>query len=272
MISNVSLGCDPEFFLCHRITNQYISAEGIIGGTKKRPKRISKEGHSVQEDNVLGEFNIPPSFSKKEFLDNILKAIKIIQTEIIPKDLEMRIESHAYFDWEQLNTKQAITVGCDPDYNAWSGWENDIPDDFEYNNLRTAGGHIHVGYNNPTEETSILIVKAMDLFLGIPSLILDNDRVRRELYGAPGSYRLKPYGVEYRVLSNFWIASPLYIEWVWDSTMKALQSLNSIEITNHVQKVIELQDSSEAKQIMKKFSIKLPENILKEIKNVKSHY
>ena len=55
-------------------------------------------------------------------------------------------------------------------------------------------------------------IRMMDLFVGIPSLIIDHDPTsvkRRDLYGGAGTHRIKEkYGVEYRSLSNFWFKSP----------------------------------------------------------------
>jgi hypothetical protein len=36
----------------------------------------------------------------------------------------------------------------------------------------------------------------------------DKDTERRKLYGKPGAFRPKPYGCEYRVLSNAWVDKP----------------------------------------------------------------
>jgi hypothetical protein len=36
----------------------------------------------------------------------------------------------------------------------------------------------------------------------------DKDKERRKLYGKPGAFRPKPYGCEYRVLSNAWVDKP----------------------------------------------------------------
>lgn len=55
-------------------------------------------------------------------------------------------------------------------------------------------GHIHIGYNNPEIEKSVDIIKAMDLFLGIPSILMDKDTLRRSRYGKAGAFRFKSYG------------------------------------------------------------------------------
>jgi hypothetical protein len=42
--------------------------------------------------------------------------------------------------------------------------------------------------------------------------------LRRELYGKAGAFRPKPYGVEYRVLSNRWLNSEALIRWVYNQS------------------------------------------------------
>ena len=56
---NVTLGADPEFFICNN--TEIVSAEGMTnGGTKQDPKKISENGHAIQEDGIMFEYNIPP--------------------------------------------------------------------------------------------------------------------------------------------------------------------------------------------------------------------
>jgi len=67
------------------------------------------------------------------------------------------------------------------------------------------------------------MTKELDFVLYNSSLSWDNDDRRRELYGKPGSFRPKPYGVEYRVLSNMWLKSISTQKFVFDAA-KAVAS------------------------------------------------
>ena len=102
-------------------------------------------------------------------------------------------------------------------------------------------GHIHIGYDNPDYLTSLAIIKAMDLFLGVPSIILDSDNIRRKTYGKAGAFRPKKYGVEYRTLSNFWITDQKSVNWVFKQVQKAVDFVNNkIELSDEDQLNIQI--------------------------------
>ena len=51
--------------------------------------------------------------------------------------------------------------------------------------------------------------------------------MRRELYGAPGSFRPKPYGMEYRPLSNAWLKNWDSVNTVYSITTRVLEKLDN---------------------------------------------
>ena len=108
-------------------------------------------------------------------------------------------------------------------YNAWTKKVNPRPCATNHK-LRSAGGHVHVGIKGINRYQ---LIRAMDLFLGVPSLFMDKDTRRRELYGKAGAFRPKPYGAEYRTLSNFWIWDKRLIEWVYHQTSRAIDFVKS---------------------------------------------
>ena len=97
----------------------------------------------------------------------------------------------------------------------------------------------------------------MDITLGVPSVIRDvNGALRRKRYGNYGAYRPKSYGVEYRVLSNFWIFNKSNIEWVWDNTAYALElaadkSVDFEPFQEEVEKIINKGDTDAARLFCK---------------------
>lgn len=221
------LGADPELFLQHAETKEFISAEGIVGGTKYEPKSLGVDGFCVQEDNVMVEFNIPPASTPEEFSTNIQTALGMIRS-IVPQELVFSKVASADFDDRFLQSEQALTFGCDPDFSGWTENQNDTPS--PCGNMRTAGGHIHISYPNPEIDTTLRFLKLVDLFVGIPSIIFDPDTRRKEMYGKAGAFRFKKFGFEYRSLSNFWIWSEDHTKMVFKQVLKAFKELNTGKI------------------------------------------
>lgn len=230
MIKNFKIGADPELFLVNE--NGFVSAEGKFGGTKEEPRAIDREGFFIQEDNVMVEFNIPPSNSFQELRDNLEYMIDFIKIGAQQFDCLVSESCTAHFDIKQLQTDQANTFGCDPDFDAYTMDKNQ-PIEILRENLRTCGGHVHIGYDNPDEITSVMLIRALDITLGLPSLLKDKNTLRRTMYGKAGSYRIKSFGVEYRTLSNFWIFEKDHIAWVYDGIKAAIDLVNQGVLFKH---------------------------------------
>ncbi len=266
--TNITLGSDPEVFVFDTIRNQIISSIGLVGHGKYNPKDLSIPGYKVQEDNVLLEFNTPPVSSKQAFIDSIATGLNLIEEEAIGLNRAIRIQASAFLPETELQHPSANIFGCDPDFDAWKEKVNSPPAPPE-NGLRTAGGHVHVGWKeaNPLkegmrEEINKHIVRWMDLLLGVPSILMDMDKDRRKLYGKAGAYRDKPYGVEYRTLSSFWIDNPKKVGWVWDQTMRAIEEVdneNLLEEQQGVQilKAINTQDFKTVKELVNRYNLQV---------------
>jgi len=224
MIKNILVGADPELFLQNE--QELISAEGLIGGTKEKPLPIPEyPGYFLQEDNVMVEFNIPPAENAEDFIDSIETMREYIDMAALIHDATISPLASGDFNPRFLRTPQAITFGCEPDSSVYLERVNEAPP--TEGTLRTCGGHIHVGYDNPSNGTSVRLIKAMDMTLGLNSLHLDKDDRRRTMYGNAGAFRFKKFGVEYRTLSNFWIFNRELIKWAYEGTMAAIELVNS---------------------------------------------
>lgn len=204
-----TVGCDPEFFLIDREKGQYCSAHDLVPGSKDKP-HILKYG-AVQVDGTAVEFNTDPAHSEDEFVHNVTEVMAQIRA-MIPKRYDFHFRPFVKYAAPYFKSlpREAIELGCNPDYNAYTFDKNPSPNADQ--TTRTASGHIHLGWDRDTTEiTREHIVfcgrlsRNLDVTLGIPSLGWDRDNVRRKLYGKAGAYRPKPYGVEYRTLSNVWI-------------------------------------------------------------------
>ena len=220
----ITLGADPEIFIKNDI--EIVSAEGLTkGGTKSKPKLISQEGHAIQEDGIMFEYNIPPATNIEQWVSDHNFCINHLKVIANKNGYELSNKASDVINPKYLQTDQAMTFGCEPDFNVYLRATNLPPDN--NTTLRCAGGHVAIGYNNPQFETSEKIVKMFDILVVLPSLFKDNDTRRRELYGKAGSFRIKDFGVECRALSNFWIHDDELMRWVYNKTTAAvLEVLN----------------------------------------------
>jgi hypothetical protein len=212
-----TIGTDPEFILSKN--NKIVSAIGIIKRTKK--KRLRIEETEYYYDNVLAECSIKPSSNKEEFVYNVEKAIEKYKEIIRPA--EITNFSSFYFSDNELLHPDAKKAGCAPEYCAYTLStisSKKINKILKKTNLRTAGGHVHLGTElGKNHNDCVMLVRTLDLFLGFSSLFLDNKKEsveRRVLFGQPGRYRQPSHGVEYRTLSNFWLFDSRLVELVYD--------------------------------------------------------
>lgn len=265
MIDDILIGADIEVFLQNKNTGEIVSAEGIIKGTKKEPFNFDKANkyYATSLDNVMAEFCIPPSPDPAGFYNGIQKALRYIES-IIPSDLTPKAFPAAYLDEKYLQTENAKLFGCEPDYNAWNEQENLPPG--TSTNLRTGGGHIHIGYKNPNPFINLMLVKAMDLYVGVPSILLEPDNERKMMYGKAGAFRNKDYGVEYRTISNYYLASKKLTDWIFTNTLKAIDFVkrggcNMFTWTDkeEIVNTINYNDKLKAKELIEKYNIKLAE-------------
>lgn len=253
---NFKLGCDPELFL--KSGNDYVASCGKVGGSKKFPLQIEglPQGFTIQEDNVAVEFGIPPANSKVEFTDSINTILSKLHTQFELTGLTLCKESAASFPYEELWHPASRVFGCDPDYNIWTGKRNPAPKT-EDETLRSCGGHVHVGLEKGYDWKKLL--KTMDLFLGVPSVVMDTGELRKKLYGAAGAFRKKPYGVEYRTLSNFWVHKPELTSWVWDAVEKSVQAVDSQfpieELQEPITSAINYNDKKLAMELISKYNL-----------------
>jgi hypothetical protein len=251
--TNFSIGCDPEFFLRDRNTGRLISAIPYVKGTKECPM-ILPRGGNIQRDNVAVEFATDPAKSKDDFVKNIQATLEEV-VKVLPADTEIVAVPSANFDEDQLDHPEALRFGCDPDFDAWEIAENDPPCGID-NTFRSCGAHIHVGTDGNDGNEFLLefqgkldTVRVMDCFHGIVSTVLDCSKesiARRQLYGKPGAHRPKEYGVEYRVLSNYWLKSPITVMLMYSMTQDVLDVVRA----GKTEEVIEQMGGDEVRRVI----------------------
>jgi hypothetical protein len=226
----IKIGADPEVFIKDSKANVFVSAHNIIPGTKKAPFK-TKHG-AIQRDGLAAEFNILPALNAKNFISSINSNLSYLTDCIADKspDYQLAITPTAIFNKRYFDDlpEEAKELGCDPDYDAYTGDANERPKTSEP--FRTGAGHIHIGWLEKDTEPTMAkhfklcreLTRQLDRSLFIPSLLYDTDSGRRRLYGMPGAFRPKAYGVEYRVLSNKWLQSEELMSWIFTTTLRSV--------------------------------------------------
>lgn len=233
MYNNLTVGADPEVFFITK-DGKPQSVEGLLGGSKQEPRKLgSKAGFYIQEDNVAAEFNIPPATNSRMFSNHINYALKMLKGEAKKLNFDLAFISSLHFPKEQLQTPHAQTLGCEPDINVWLREQNPRP--VPPFSLRTAAGHVHVGWTNPENPEREAILKMLDLYLGVPSIVATVKNERRDLYGKAGACRIKDYGVEYRVLDNWWLEDHENREFVFDRVRAATEQVSKLGLINAIE-------------------------------------
>jgi len=259
----ILVGGDPEvFMLCD---GQYFSAHGAVEGDKFQPYPV--ENGAVQVDGMALEFNIDPADTEDVFLHNIESVLN--QLRAMVPEYEVVADPVATFTEEYMKQQpeEALELGCEPDFNAWTGRENEKPD--HTLPFRTGAGHVHFGWGSDMQGPEHLdmcgrIIREADFRLGLPSLLFDGDTQRRAMYGKAGAYRPKSYGAEYRVLSNVWLRSPELIRWVFRASqdcafaMRDGTDLFDVE-GDVVQDIINNSNIDAARHLIEKHNIQVPE-------------
>lgn len=127
-----------------------------------------------------------------------MKAMKVSDVSFVsgaPVDLDLKHEAG----------ERACVSGCDPDINAYTGeFVYGVPN-YEDHPFVWCGMHIHMGVAYPIKDANS-VIKMLDRTSGLMSVAMseedDVSRMRRRFYGGAGAYRIKDYGLEYRVIGS----------------------------------------------------------------------
>lgn len=231
-MEGLTFGADPELFVLNP-NGEFVSAAGMIPGDKANPHKV--DGGAVQVDGMAAEFNIDPVTNYKDFKKNIDKVQRQL-AEMLPKGYTLVATPTAKFSVEEWSKApdEAKALGCSPDFDAWQKTVNPTPKSQDL--VRHAGGHLHFGWTEGADtsdegyvQSCVDLVRQLDWYLAAWSVLKDSDTERRSSYGKAGAMRFKPYGVEYRTLSNFWLdnSSENYTLAVWNRMQKAIHDMKN---------------------------------------------
>ena len=226
MSNNFTFGSDPEFFV-QTMDGKLISPR-VTGctGTKAEPTASPFPSLKWQVDGLALEFNTPGcDLYFGSVADKIYNAF---YSEVPGKDGKYyRLSNkvcHVFTPEEvQESAKQDFELGCSPDFDAWLDGKQNPPPKPDKPLFRTTSGHISIGFPTMLNEAlkgsyrikfmSTFVRALEDTFTSLCKLLgvkeTEEELKRRKLYGRPGSFREKPFGLEWRTLSN---------RWVWDKS------------------------------------------------------
>jgi hypothetical protein len=225
-----SIGCDPELFITYeagkvRKRKAIVGSELIVPFDGKQVKHDIYQAGSYVRDGVQVELHPKPSscresvaFWMSAIFRDLDKQVKKKGSELgLPLKIDLtpvvKLSKGDLMKLSPLSQK----LGCNPSLNIY-GRKSPEKDGSKYL-IRSAAGHIHMGSSalmksNPIRVEHIDYVRAMDVLVGLTSVLIDRHPLaaeRRKVYGLAGEYRTPSYGVEYRTLSNFWLHSyPLF--------------------------------------------------------------
>lgn len=234
----LTIGADPELAILDSYHGRYVNAHGLIPGTKDEPFKVEKG--AVQVDGTMVEFNIDPAKTAQEFDFNITVVLKQLREMInkVNKNYTLSASPYVTFGNQQFKEfpRESKILGCDPDFNALTGKVSVKSVDLTDRPLRTAAGHIHIGWtkdedamSNPHfEDCRFLAEHFWNLDKGLCqgfSSLGAGEIERLKYYGGDGAFRPKPYGVELRSYSNIWVLHPQHRRRMFDYITKEVNQL-----------------------------------------------
>jgi hypothetical protein len=268
-------GSDFELPVYDKQKRSYVSAQGLLPGTKEDPFDINFG--AIQVDCTNAEFNIRPItfyfYEKGNHLSRDLAQTFLNRVSMVKRYTEFRyLPTHKYtlmargaVIYKKLNNPKDWIFGCDPDYNAWLNGEiNEKPDPLRAYSvlLRTAATHFH--FSHPVFEDkseSNRFARLFDLYVTLPFLFIDLDTRRRQLYGKAGAIRYTRYGdkpgVEIRTISSKILDKNIYVYKMMTNMVRSIKAFyDGDDITHEViPMIINNHDLEKASKIVKKLEL-----------------
>jgi len=246
----ITIGTDPELMLFDKQSSEIVSAIPVIARSKYDPKELSN-GSKCYYDNTLIEFSVNPARNETEFVSILQQAFSEASASF-GNQYEMVAKPSHMMSKKDCEHKDAIQFGCSEEFCAYDLRKCEPPE--AGGTFRSGGGHIHIGRDDYKEPSSpflikgrskVNVIKMMDLVVGVPFTgIESNDPAaleRKKLYGRAGRHRPTPYGVEYRVLSNYWVKSPVLAKLAYklsERAVEAAQDASLIELMEENQEAV----------------------------------
>ena len=218
-MGTLTVGHDSEGTLLHN---------GVITSALGNLIPFETEDGRGFPDNMNFEIAINPVTTLKEWhskTESLLQGVR-------DQGYDLLFKPTVKYPDESLKHPEAYISGCNADQSAYTQADNVAPDFLKMDATRSCGAHVHAGDYNMDPYN---FAKWMDAYVGLPLLLKEEQNTRRSLYGGAGCLRVKPYGAEYRVLSNVWLDNKEFREFVWEGTHKAVEQCKKSDFNTTVE-------------------------------------
>ena len=249
----VKFGADPEVFIVKN--KKVVPSEKVVN-----PYSLD-----VVKDGFQAELHPPPSGCRQLFSDNMNYCLGELRS-ILGRGMKVssKVSVKVTKDVFDTASPQTREFGCTPSHNPYEITELG---DGQTERQRSAGGHIHLGYEEKFPDINkVKLVKVLDIVCGNTAVLIDRDKgnaVRRQMYGRAGEYREKKYGIEYRVPSNFWIRHYVLLGFILGQARQAVHIVHSGEADELI-KLFEMDTVREARNTNSKVLARKNFNIYKQ--------
>src|SRR5688572_12333655 len=176
------MGCDPEIFLVDRKAMRYTSAHDLIPGTKDAPHPLING--AVQVDGLAMEYNTKPAYTSAEFAQYNTDVMQQLR-KLVPEHIEFSFLPAVRFDpiFFEMLPDDPKELGCNPDFNAFSGGMNPRPSPKKENEtMRTGSGHLHISWTEGVDPMDVshqwdcrYVVQCLEYVLGPYLKLWDKD-------------------------------------------------------------------------------------------------
>lgn len=256
-------GVDPELFVVRgsspKATSLHV-VDHLVDYREVSDNNSNPIKAACQPDGFALEFINKPTTCRDYIVPSLAAKFQTLYNEEFGAE-GLRLSAKASMQLNQLSLKGELPMGvkeygCVPDRNAYT-FEEQTPEWPEYqDDWRYLGGHIHLSLpgfpeakvglrgerqmsgSSLSDDDQLLVGAALalvwDALVALPMVAMlgeTNDygeARRRTYYGRAGSHRVKPYGVEYRVLSGMILQSPFMFSWALGAIRKAAKEMPNI--------------------------------------------
>jgi hypothetical protein len=221
----VTLGCDPEIFVVDA-RGEVLPAFDFLPAPAALPRKNGERvGANVYWDGFQAEMSTVPETCLAYLVDSVQWGLKDILAAARKHNKDARLTIRNVIPISPMLLRNAadehVALGCKPSLNV-HGLAGEPVLDGRALTHRFAGGHIHIGeggYPKLVEASRYGVAKFMDMTLGLIGTAIAtevDDPIRRKFYGLPGEIREPKHGLEYRVLSNYWLSHPAIMHFTFD--------------------------------------------------------